>query len=41
MIKTKFIINHFHKLSMEEQKQIMDFVNGMTPYWRIKEYESK
>ena len=38
--KTKFVINSFNKLSLEEQSEIVDFVSGLTPNWRIIEVEN-
>lgn len=34
---TKFIINGFHKLTIEEQKEIIKVTAGITDYFIIKE----
>jgi len=40
-METRFIINGFNKLSIDEQNQIMDFVSGITPIWKIEEIENE
>jgi len=37
MEKTKLIINSFNELTIEEQKDIQDFVAGITTNWIIEE----
>ena len=40
-MKTKLIINNFNELKLEEQKEIQDFVSGITLSWKIEEIEEK
>lgn len=38
---TKFIINDFHKLDINDQKDVIDFVAGITGKFIIEEHEEK
>lgn len=39
-METKFIINRFNELSIEEQKEIQDYISRITTLWRIEENEN-
>ena len=36
---TRFVVNGFNKLSLEEQDEILNFVNNLTSTWKIEELE--
>ena len=36
-VSTKFIINNFHTLSIDEQKEIQDYIAGITSNFIIQE----